>query len=258
MANLRNHCAVITLLTGVLLRAGVAQAGDATLKCQQYKLMAQGRLELCLKRNSAKVLADQPDKSALCRTRFEAALSRAEQIAVAAGTTACRYINSGDGTVSDLNTGLQWEQKDQSGGIHDWNNRYSWCVGPDNCADSSNPPDGTAFTQFLFKLNGGLSADPESTTGCFAGHCDWRLPTIEELAGIVDPMHGKCAPVGEGGPCIDPIFGPTQPWVYWSQTTNAPPGYTGWAWDVNFYLGAIARGAKTANTVYVRAVRGGL
>jgi hypothetical protein len=253
-----NHTSGACIVVGValLLSASAYAATTPTQKCQEAKLRAQGKLELCLKRNSARVLVGMPDESTICQGKFQATLSKVEQIAVAAGTTACRYVDNGDGTVSELNTGLQWEQKDQSGGIHDWNNRYSWCnLGSNSCTDSSNPPDGTAFTQFLATLNNGHLSNGTSTADCFAGHCDWRLPTIEELAGILDHTQASCPPRG-GGPCIDPVFGPTQSWVYWSETTNAPPGDTEFAWNVNFY-GYLARGFKGAS-IYVRAVRGGL
>ena len=36
------------------------------------------------------------------------------------------YTDNGDGTITDNRTGLMWEKKDRSGGIHDWNNTYLW------------------------------------------------------------------------------------------------------------------------------------
>jgi Protein of unknown function (DUF1566) len=94
---------------------------------------------------------------------------------------------NGDGTATDYDTGLVWEQKTDDGSVHDKDNQYSWCLGgaPPNptCNNPSNPPDGTAFTAFLGTLNNGTSSDGTATSGCFAGHCDWRLPAIEELEG---------------------------------------------------------------------------
>jgi hypothetical protein len=38
-----------------------------------------------------------------------------------------RYRDNGDGTITDKNTKLMWEKKDQaSGGLHNWNNTYPW------------------------------------------------------------------------------------------------------------------------------------
>jgi hypothetical protein len=102
-------------------------------------LKAQGKLQLCLKKNSAKVLGGKPDASATCQTKFSGALMKAG--------TACRYLDNGDGTLSDLNTGLQWEKKDNLDGIvndadpHDADNTYTW--------SASAGPDGTVYTDFL-------------------------------------------------------------------------------------------------------------
>src|SRR6185295_9707627 len=112
-------------------------------------------------------------------------------------------------------------------------------------------PDGTVFTDFLYGLNGGTSPNGAATSGCFAGHCDWRLPIVEELAGIVDPTAGDC---GSGsGACINAVFGPTQDDSYWSATSSPPSD----AWTVDFSSGGVSASGKT-NANYVRAVRGGL
>ena len=36
------------------------------------------------------------------------------------------YTDNGDGTITDPNTGLMWEKKDDSGGIHGRDNIYTW------------------------------------------------------------------------------------------------------------------------------------
>jgi hypothetical protein len=37
------------------------------------------------------------------------------------------YTDNGDGTITDNNTKLMWEKKDNaSGGLHNWNNYYPW------------------------------------------------------------------------------------------------------------------------------------
>src|SRR5206468_11819693 len=71
------------------------------------------------------------------------------------------YVDNGNGTVTDLNTGLVWEKLSDDGTVHDKDNLYTW-------AD--------AFTAHVATLNG-MS---------FAGHTDWRLPNVRELQAIVD------------------------------------------------------------------------
>ena len=69
-----------------------------------------------------------------------------------------RYVDNGDGTVTDHYTGLQWEKKDGAGGganlanPHDVDNRYTW-------SGSGTAADGTAYTDFLSQLNTCTSPD---------------------------------------------------------------------------------------------------
>jgi len=172
-------------------------------------------------------------------------------------TTTQRFVDNMNGTITDKQTGLQWEKKDTTcPGIHCVDDIYSWCVGSDDftCVNGG-VPDGTAFTSFLRTLNGGdtgvgnctVSDDATPPQAGFAGHCDWRLPTIAELSTIL-------APCGMG-PCIDSAFGPTAAAFYWSSTSH-PAALTN-AWDLSFSNGAFFVDPKTFVVVRVRAVRGG-
>ena len=130
--------------------------------------------------------------------------------------------------------------------------RYTW-----SSSGNSLAPDGTAFTSFLGTLNNGTSPGPDAVpiSGCFAGHCDWRLPSIVELLTIADPSASGC---GAGAPCIDPAFGPTVVCFlcdYWSVTTRA--GAPGGAWSVYFGGGPLSSDFKDS-AEYVRGVRSGL
>jgi hypothetical protein len=159
-----------------------------------------------------------------------------------------RYLDNGDGTVTDTHTGLQWERKKKLDGTtnasspRDADNQYTWSA-------SGSAADGTAYTDFLATLNG----------GCFAGHCDWRLPTFTELQTLVDPNQGVCA--GGSGACIDPVFGPTSPEFYWTSSSRIESNLTTSAMLVDFGslidLGKIGSLAKF-RALGVRAVRGGL
>jgi hypothetical protein len=230
------------------------------MKCQEAKLKAQGKLQACLKKNSAKVLGGGTDMSAVCQTAFTDALTKIDANA-ARSEPACRFLDNRDGTVTDLNTGLQWEKKDNLDGVanpsdpHDADNSYTWCIGPPLGQPCTNGgiPDGTVFTDFLYRLNGGTSANGQATSGCFTGHCDWHLPTIEELAAIMDVSQGQCG--GGSGACIDPIFGPSQGFYYWSASTDA--GSPHGDWIVYFFGFGAGTDVKTYSD-YARAVRGGL
>jgi hypothetical protein len=121
---------------------------------------------------------------------------------------------NGDGTATDYDTGLQWEQKTNDGSVHDASNIYAWSVNITSYTFA--PPNGPAFTEFLGMLNNGTTASFDTpTTGCFAGHCDWRLPLLEELKGIGIATFGICS--------NQTIFGPTSDagCAYWSATTDA-------------------------------------
>ncbi len=164
---------------------------------------------------------------------------------VAAG--AKRFVDNGDGTITDNHTGLMWEKKTGTvgrGGDYDHprnvNNLYTWTATTGGTA-----ADGTLFTDFLAKMNCTVSA----TGGCPVGgrYRDWRIPTIAELKTILNCSFA---------PCIDPIFGPTgEAIVYWSSSSYAfAPNY--YAFGVVFHDGYVGAGDKR-NSVYARAVRGG-
>jgi hypothetical protein len=165
-----------------------------------------------------------------------------------AAAIACRYGVNGDGTVTDYDTELQWEQKTADGSVHDQENVYDW-------SPSLGRPDGTAFTSFLGTLNNGTSSDGTTSNGCFAGHCDWRLPSIVELHTILDLTAPGCR---DGRACIDQtVFGPTIAFFYWSATTDAD--FPGFAWGVTFGdgEGGVFSAIKEA-TLFVRGVRSAL
>ena len=151
-----------------------------------------------------------------------------------------RWTVNGDGTATDNHTGLVWELKTDDGTIHDVDRVYTFSV------DGSRR-DGTAYTEFLDELNASVSADGLTGTGCFAGECDWRLPTIDELREI----HPEVGAAICGSDCV-PIPGETAESTYWSSTASTDPAL---AWLVDFETGeSLSAGSFGGNRV--RAVRG--
>src|SRR2546427_2511051 len=71
------------------------------------------------------------------------------------------YVDNGDGTVTDVNTGLMWEKLSNDGTVHDKDNTYTWA---------------NAFAEHVATLN-----DTR-----FAGRDDWRLPNVRELQSIAN------------------------------------------------------------------------
>jgi hypothetical protein len=177
-------------------------------------------------------------------------------VTAANGTQTCnpRYVDNGDGTVTDNQTGLMWEMQTSTctGEITCYTNLYSW-------SSTGTPADGTLFTVFIAGLNGGDYYSPSAgqivSSGagtCFANHCDWRIPTLAELITIRELSAAGC---GSGSPCIDPAFGPTQAAYYWSSSSLA--SLAGYAWFVGFGNGGVTTFYFETNGGYARAVRSG-
>jgi len=147
------------------------------------------------------------------------------------------YIDNGDGTVTDANTGLMWEKNSQNdGSIHDTgNNARTW---------------DEAFSVHVAGLN---------TMG-FAGHSDWRLPNVRELASILNYENASPPTVSPAfnnnctSPCTVLTCSCTSATDYWSSTTHALVPQN--AFTVHFGdAGVVGNGIKTTSAL-VRAVRG--
>ena len=80
------------------------------------------------------------------------------------------------------------------------------------------------------------------------GRKGWRLPTVEELASLVDPTQTNPS-LPSGHP-----FSNVQLGYYWSATTYAGPTST--AWRVYFLNGDVDTHVKSS-FLYVWCVRGG-
>ena len=113
------------------------------------------------------------------------------------------FVANGDGTVTDVATGLQWQQADSGTGLN-WEDALAYAEGLE-----------------------------------LAGHDDWRLPNAKELQSLVDYSRAPDATdPGAVGPAIDPIFtlGDDDGW-YWSSTTHMDGPTLEWAAYVCFGIG---------------------
>ena len=242
---------ILTPVVGALfLNASAVQAAFTTESCLAAKLTAAGNFRKCRDGQRARLLQSKPADVAKCSTKFQDKIANLSEKASKAGI-ACRYGDNGDGTVTDYDTQLQWEKKAAMAAgdaVHLVSNSYPW--------GSANEADGDAFTFVLSHLNN-CSFAPGIVLNFsgFAFHCDWRLPTLGDLATIVDESQGFCG--GGSGACIDPIFGPTAAAFTWSSTTDTDDAHD--AWGVFFGDGVLIDNPKVdAITNHVRAVRGGL
>lgn len=95
-----------------------------------------------------------------------------------------RYIDHGDGTITDIRTGLMWVKKDS----------YSELARCLNWNESND---------YVRRLKVG-------------GHRDWRLPTVQELKSLIDPS--KKHPSGSASVpmYLDPVFTAGEAYGYWS------------------------------------------
>jgi hypothetical protein len=177
--------------------------------------------------------------------------------------------DNGDGTITDLNTRLMWEKKDDAGGLRDKDKDDYWI---------------NAFEDLHEELNHRCANDEEvvcdSDADCsavggvcgFAGHRDWRMPNVKELVSIVDYERFN--------PAVDPAFDincvagftvtecsctaeaeepeEEEEGEYWTATTDASDPAR--AFVVNFYNGHVLTRSKPFypyfDEAHTRAVRG--
>ncbi|MEZ7860956.1 MAG: DUF1566 domain-containing protein [Aeromonadaceae bacterium] len=129
---------------------------------------------------------------------------------IPASTPDSQLQDNGDGTVTDLKTGLMWKQcaEGQSG---------SGCA-EDTANDTA--------TEYPMWQNALLRAQEVNTGGGFAGFTDWRVPNIKELASLVEH---QCT-----GPAINLTRFPNTPSSYFG-SSSIQAGRSAYFWTVSPY-----------------------
>ena len=152
-----------------------------------------------------------------------------------------QFVDNGDGTITDVNTGLMWEKKGfEISGDHSMETKLPW----------SNENVGTIW-DWLERINA------EGGTG-YAGYNDWRIPNRRELDSLIDFSRSDPAvsPVFHTGcvsHCTPTTCSCTMANDTWSSTTSAERDTL--AWTVNFARGKSDDKMKGSLNA-VRAVRG--
>ncbi len=133
------------------------------------------------------------------------------------GTTANYTRDNAKEVVTDHVTGLMWQDDaDAKNVTKQWltDANYATCK-DDNASAACSDTSGDTIATYCAALNLG-------------GYTDWRVPTADELAGILD--------YGRSDPSIDPTFHNTSASYYWSATDHT--SHTD-AWYVGFSDGKI-------------------
>ena len=143
--------------------------------------------------------------------------------------------------VRDNVTALTWEVKTDDSTIHDKDTMYYWCnsslLNTGVCGAANNTE------AFINSLNAAM----------FGGYNDWRMPSILELATLLNS--------GTQGPAINTTFFPNTSSLpdlyidYWSFTEYTGDSIS--AWYVDFAAGGAISAFSKTFAKRVRAVRGG-
>ena len=148
---------------------------------------------------------------------------------VSASAPDSRYVDHGDGSVTDNRTGLMWRQCSEG------------------LTTTTTPCDTGAAATYDWSGAHQRALDVNGNGAENLGYSDWRLPNRNELASLVE---SQCYL-----PSINAtLFPNTVSSVYWSASPYA--FNSNYAWFVYFYNGYVYYNFKDY-AVYVRLVRGG-
>ncbi len=162
-------------------------------------------------------------------------LRKQRELSCSKGIRIDQYIDHCDGTIIDTETGLMWKRcpeglsgmncEEGKAGTYTWND----------------------FVQRFKNVE-------------YAGHADWRLPTIDELSTLVycnngrkDKNHGFLCNISKKPTINEQAFPNTPHDAYWSGSPSADR--TGSAWNIRFFMGYLSAYSKISLCVLL--VRGG-
>ena len=314
---------VPTLMTiGILLAwSAPASAVEPAAKCEAGKLKEAAKYLSCRLKADAKAVTKSASAdyskcdekltikfpaletkagTGVCPTEGDVTAEKAalttDEVATAWRLSAGRrFIDNGDGTITDRKTNLMWEKKIKLDSVknmldaHDADNKYTWA---NFCSISGKycQPDADASARCFAQAEG------DDKTGCdlcgagegtcstvqttiwtfidvmndvetFAGYSDWRIPTIRELESMRSDDLTKYGPAVDselhgslcGATCTDmatPQCSCTFAGYTWSGT-NSPESWEH-AWFVHFFEGYSECFPSYKDDLFVvRAVRGG-
>jgi hypothetical protein len=161
------------LLIAVVLVPSVAHSQDEA-GCSAARYRAAAKYKACRARMVA--AAYKRDdlfggiQGSVCQDRYTVIWPNLQAKYPGTSCALSRFVED-ENTITDNLTNLVWEKKTQftnESDPHLLGRYFTWSA-------SSTAADGAVFTDFLTSLN----------TSGFAGHHDWRLPTIDELNTIL-------------------------------------------------------------------------
>ncbi len=143
------------------------------------------------------------------------------ETSIPSSTPTSRFIDHGDGTITDIETQLMWAK----------------------CTEALT---GSGCTNGRVPKQGWKQALELANSSTLAGHVDWRLPNVNELRSIVE---GRCY-----RPAINPAVFPNTPVTgFWSSSPIA--NHIDRVWVVYFEFGRSTHTASRAGTENFRLVR---
>lgn len=147
-----------------------------------------------------------------------------------------RYVDNGNGTATDVRTGLTWQRCPVGYTFND--NGTSALTQDDRCSAT-----GTATFTWEQALNGAVALNQQ---GGYAGFTNWRLPNLKELASLLE---AKCE-----YPRVNTTVFPSTPSATFLSATPSFGTNSYSSQGINFATGASA-GVGSNTMGYVRLVR---